>query len=96
MKTIYIAGKIGYLPTEVYTANFEHAEKIVSEMGYSAVSPLKLPHNHDKSWESHMKEDLRAMMNCDAVFAQSNWTDSIGATIEVQLAIQLKIPVIYG
>jgi hypothetical protein len=96
MKTIYIAGKIGGLPTEVYTDNFEEAEKTVIEMGYKPISPVKLPHDHDKTWESYMKEDLIALICCDAVFAQRNWISSRGATIEVNLAMNLKIPIIYG
>lgn len=91
----YIAGKIGFLPTEVYNANFENAERKVRELGFVPVNPVKLPHDHDKSWGSYMKEDLSALLKCDVVFAQRNWTDSKGASIEVNLAIALNIPVIY-
>lgn len=92
---IYIAGKIGDLPEEEYKSNFEKAKQHLIEQGYEVLSPVDLPHNHDKSWSSYMKEDLRALMECEALFALRNWKKSPGATIEVNLAVQLGINIIF-
>jgi hypothetical protein len=94
-KLCYIAGKIGDLPVNEYTANFENAKNVVSEMGYKPIAPTDLPHDHDRSWDSYMKEDLTAMLKCDAVYALKNWTKSPGARIEVGLAFQLGLPIYY-
>lgn len=94
-KKCYIAGKIGDLPVEEYTANFLRAEREVRELGYEPVSPLNLPHNHDKSWRSYMKEDLQAMLNCDAVFAQKNIRFSPGGMIEIQTANAIGMTVFH-
>lgn len=63
-KKCYIAGKIGELAPEFYTEMFEKAEVEVRELGLVPVSPLKLPHNHNKSWNEYMKEDLKALLDC--------------------------------
>jgi len=85
----YIAGKIGNLPIDVYTKLFEAAEQKVKSMGMCPVSPLRLPHLHDKKWNSFMREDLVAMLKCDSVYALANWKDSPGAKIEISIAMKL-------
>lgn len=91
----YIAGKITGLPEEQYTAKFERAEKELIELGLHPISPIKLPHQHSKSWEDYMREGIRALMLCDQVYALANWEDSNGAIIEVNLALSLGMNVIY-
>lgn len=95
MQKCYIAGHIGKLPVEEFTANFEKAEKEVIALGMTPVSPLKLPHNHDKTWSSYMKEDLKAMLDCQYVYAQNNIRFSPGGMIEIDTAMKVGINVIH-
>lgn len=94
-KKCYIAGKIGNLPKEEYEFNFSIAGIEVAQMDMIAISPIDLPHNHGKTWNEHMKEDLIAMLQCQAVYALKNWRLSLGATIEIQLAKSVGIEIIY-
>lgn len=94
-KKCYIAGKIGDLPVEVYAYEFEKAESEVKLLGMIPISPLKLPHEHNKSWNSHMREDLIAMLKCDCVYAMRNWRHSPGAKIEIELAVSVGINIIH-
>lgn len=91
---IYISGKISGIEKEA-PALFESAELTIKQFGHEPVNPMKLNHNHDRSWHSYMKEDLKAMMDCDAVYFLSNWQDSKGAIIEHGLAAQLGLKLIY-
>jgi alkyl hydroperoxide reductase subunit AhpC len=91
----YIAGKIGGLSENEYLNNFAIARVQVTEMGYTPVCPTLLPHNHDKKWESYMKEDVKAMLDCELVYAQRNWRHSIGATEEIRIATMLGINIIH-
>ncbi len=95
MKKCYIAGKISGLPKEVYEANFRQAALEVKALGYDPVLPIDLPHDHDKSWEAHMKEDLKAMLDCQAVYMMEGWAGSRGAVIENSLAYDLNIKLLY-
>lgn len=94
-KKCYIAGKIGKLPKEEYLANFEKGKQEVEELGYKAISPTDLPHNHGRTWNEYMREDLIAMLQCQAVYALRNWRTSPGATIEVETAKAVGIEIIY-
>lgn len=91
----YIAGKVTGLPEAIYKANFRKAEIAVTILGYEPVNPVELPHDHDETWLSYMREALPVMLECDAVYALPDWQDSRGAAIEVQLARDLGIPVIF-
>lgn len=91
----YIAGKIGDLPEAEYRAKFRKAEIAVTILGYEPVNPCTLPNEHDHQPGSYLREAIRAMLLCDVVYALADWTDSPGARIEVQLAKDLGMPVIY-
>lgn len=42
-----------------------------------------------------MKEDVKALCDCDEIFMLSNWTDSKGAIIEHTIAMYLGLKVSY-
>lgn len=90
---IYIAGKITGLDIDEAFANFRRAEVALITRGHTVINPMRLSHNHDKTWQSYMKECLIAMMHCDAVFALDNSMRSKGATTEITIARILDIPV---
>lgn len=94
-KDCYIAGKISGLSEEEYTSNFLKAKEEVLILGLNPINPVELNHDHDKSWLSYMREDLSEMLKCSHVYALSNWEDSRGAKVEVTLAKELGISVIY-
>lgn len=95
MKKCYIAGKIGDLPESVFKENFNTAKNEVEALGYEPISPVDLPHVNSKTWCDYMKEDLIALLNCDAVYCLRNWRQSPGATIEVNLALSVGIDIIH-
>jgi hypothetical protein len=95
MKKCYIAGKVTGLPEAEYRAKFRKAEIAVSILGFEPLNPITLPHEHDKSWESYMRDAIREMLDCEALYALADWKDSRGARIEVQLAQDLGMQIIY-
>ena len=93
MKKVYIAGKISGMEEEAFGL-FVQAEILLIKKGYEVVNPMKLPHKHDKTWESYMKECLTEMMKCDLIYPLPNWNESKGAKIEMELARELGIKII--
>lgn len=94
MKKIYVSGKITGIESEA-EALFEQAEKECIEMGYIPINPMKLNHNHDKSWTAYMREDIVAMMGCESIYMMNNWKESNGAKVERELAIKLEFEILY-
>lgn len=91
---VYISGKISGIEKSAPKL-FEQAEKRLQALGYDTVNPMTLNHQHDKSWNSYMREDIKALCDCDAIYMLSNWADSKGATIERAIARHLGLHVQY-
>jgi len=94
MKSIYISGKITGMEEEAFEL-FEKAEKQFRLIDVNVVNPMKLKHDHDKSWNSYMKECIKALCDCDTIYMLTNYKESKGAIIELNLAIELGIDVIF-
>lgn len=93
--TIYISGKITGLPEEEARNLFKEAFNKLFEHGYKPINPMDLVHEHDLSWQSYMREDLIALLKCEAIYMLKNWAGSAGAKIEHQLATDLGIKILY-
>lgn len=91
---IYLSGKISGLPICEAIKNFESAENQLKGFA-NIVNPMRLRHDHDKSWQSYMKEDIRALIDCDAIAMLPNYESSKGALIELNLAKSLGFEIIY-
>ena len=91
---IYISGKISGIENEAPEL-FAKAELELQAKGFETVNPMALNHNHDKSWHSYMKEDVKALCECDTIYMLNNWTDSKGAIIEHTIAMYLGLQVQY-
>lgn len=96
MQKCYIAGPVSGLDEKVYKANFRKAEIAVTVLGYEPINPVELPHDHDRTWLSYMREAMIAMLKCDVLYVLPDWDQSRGAGIEVELAKSLGIPVIFA
>ena len=90
---IYISGAISHNSNALQDFNF--AEHYLMSLGHEVVNPMKLVHDHDKSWENYMRTDIRELMLCDAVYVLVGWRKSRGAKIEVFLAEHLKMQMMY-
>ena len=91
---IYISGKISGIENEAPKL-FKDAENYLNKIGYYPINPMELNHNHDKSWHSYMKEDVKALCDCDKIYMLSNYKDSKGAIIELEIANYLGIDVMF-
>ena len=89
-KKIYISGKITGIPESEAFKEFEDAENKLKDE-YEVINPMKLKHDHDKTWESYMKEDLKALLDCDGIYMLDNYIESLGAQIEYNLAADLGL-----
>ena len=95
MKTIYIAGKVTGEAVAQCTLKFGTAQKQLEDLGYKAVNPLAVVNDWHTTWENAMRKCIKALMECDAIYALPCSEQSHGASIELKLAASLNIPV-YG
>jgi hypothetical protein len=91
---VYISGKITGIEDQA-PALFAKAASDVAAMGHEPVNPMTINHDHDQTWQSYMKADVKALCDCDAIYMLSNYKDSKGALIELQIANHLELNVLH-
>jgi len=91
---LYISGPMTGMP-EHNRPEFNHVAARLRERGYEVVNPAELPSSPEMTWEDYMREDIRQMMGCQGVATLNGWSESRGARVEVNLARELKIPVLF-
>lgn len=102
---IYLSGKMTGEPN--YRKIFKKYEKVLTLMGYEVFNPVYLSdyliesHHIDKktAWTEEMrgfflKEDIKALLQCDSIYMIPGWESSRGATFEKEVAEKCGIKVI--
>lgn len=90
---VYISGRIS--GNKYYKSEFGEAEKRILNAGYKAENPAKLDLGESATWCDYMKQDLKTLCDCDAIYMLSAWQRSKGATLEHRVAESLGLTVIY-
>lgn len=85
---IYVSGKISGLPFDEVRERFADATELLDEIGFESVNPLEKGLPQDAPWEKHMVKDIELLLSCDAIYMMDNWTDSVGAGIEYDIAMR--------
>ena len=95
--TIYISGPISKRSQTQTQKHFGEARKALEEQGYDVVDPTKLGFENAgvAEWDKFMREGIKLLMDCDAIYMLEGWEDSRGATIESDLAWELGMPIVY-
>lgn len=90
---VYISGAISSIGEEVARPLFEAKERELRAEGYEPVNPMKLPHQHSKSWAEFMAEDMAALRECQCMYVMRGYQKSIGVDLEIAEARRLGIPI---
>lgn len=71
----------------------EKADRIktaLSKKGYEVISPFDIYPGKDPEYEDYICFDLRALMDCDAVYFCLGWEHSCGCGIEHDVVMRFK------
>lgn len=94
MKKIYISGKISGKFLQKAEEDFGAYAEIIQAAGHTPVNPMKNGLPFDAPWEDHMERDLEMLRASDAICLLPDWVDSCGAKIELQHALESRMPVL--
>jgi hypothetical protein len=94
---VYVSGPMTGIPAHNFPA-FERAAGKLRAEGLDVVSPHELPHSDcgqpgSIPWATYLREDLAAMLTCDAIVLLPGWDCSRGATFELYVATQVGLSV---
>jgi len=95
LKTIYISGPMTG-KEDFNREAFKNAVVALVSQGWAVVNPHEVPTGKEEpSYNDYMRADLKAMLDCEALYMLDGWEDSKGANIERNLAIQLDFEIHY-
>jgi len=95
MKKIYISGPISGRSLEEAKDEFSRYAKKIGSMGMNPVNPFYNNVKDDAPWETHMKADLKIMLDCDEVHMLPGWEKSKGAKIELRVAKDMGMTIVH-
>lgn len=89
---LYIAGPMTGYPDCNYPA-FNAAAERLRAAGFEVVNPAEISAGARAHYVDYLREDLRAMLDCEGVAVLPGWEFSTGARNEVNVAGLLKMHV---
>ena len=98
MKKIYISGPMSGLP-DFNFQKFEKAGKYLTKKYPERIiiNPHKIHRNNrkDLQYSYYMRNDIKALCDCDSIYMLENWNLSPGAKLEYAIATALKLEIFY-
>lgn len=92
MSVLYIAGPMSGYPDKNEHL-FLHAEERLRSLGYDVRNPLSVEGDGKSPWTWYMREGIKLLLESDAVAVLDDWECSMGARLEVQIAMSLQMQV---
>lgn len=89
---LYISGPITGYP-DLNKPAFFAAEKQLRAAGHEVINPTVNGIAEEASWETHMRADIKMLMDCDGVAFLLGSEESRGARLEMHIAKALDMPV---
>jgi hypothetical protein len=94
MRRVYISGRIkGYPDSIDHFARAEH--QLTRRDGHEVVNPHKIDAGGEPTYEDFMRADLKALLNCDAIYMLEGWERSVGARCEHMVAAVCGLDIFY-
>ncbi|KAA6300974.1 MAG: hypothetical protein EZS26_002866 [Candidatus Ordinivivax streblomastigis] len=87
---IYISGKTTGLPPKDMKEKFQSAQDLLQEIGFDVVNPLNNGLSLNDDWKKHLVRNIENLLPCDAIYLLDNWMDSVGASIQYDMALRMK------
>lgn len=93
MKRIYISGPMTGMPDFNFPAFNAEAARLTA-LGYDVVNPVDINPDTGTSWHECLRNDLKALLDCDTIAMLDGWMDSNGAHLEMHIAHRVGIKVV--
>ena len=92
---VYLSGPMGGLPDYNRPAFNAVAEELRSK-GMSVFNPADIgPRDNIMPRAWYMRRDIEGLLKSDAVYVLPGWGKSEGAKLEIEIAKQLEMPVVF-
>jgi hypothetical protein len=91
----YISGKTSGIPIEHVQQKFDIAESFLISIGMVPINPIKNGLTEKHSKKQHLIKDIQMLLNSNTIFVLDNWIDSKQSRIEIKIAEEYGIPIMF-
>jgi len=92
---VYVSGPIKDNPTA--REDFDAACIFVRSCGHTAINPFDLSDlKPDAGYQKWMRDDIAALVACDAIYLMTGWENSAGARVEFLVAQACGLKIIFS
>ena len=95
MKRIYLSCAMSGVP-ELNFPLFHSEAARLRALGYDVVNPAEINPDASKSWAECMRDDIKALCDCDAICMLKGWQKSKGAHLELHIAHRMELEVLFA
>jgi len=95
MSKVYMSFPISGYDIEERKAYAEKLKKSLSQFYDDVFNPLENGVPLDAPTSEHMKEDIKNLLMCDAIWMANHWQFSVGCRTEYAVALACNIRVVY-
>lgn len=93
--TIYLSGPMSGIPDLNHPAFDKARDRLLVE-GHRVVSPADLDRNRPPlPYKDKLRDDLRYLLDCQAIYLLKGWGDSQGACLEWFVALSLGMHICF-
>lgn len=89
---LYLSGPMTGLPALNFPAFHAEAARLRA-LGYDVVNPAELNPDARLPWATCMRNDIKALCDCDLLALMPGWENSAGAHLELHIAHRIGIRV---
>lgn len=93
MKRVYLSGPMTSMPDLNFPAFNAEAHRLRA-IGYEVVNPATLNPDPGATWHECMRQDLKALLDCDAIALLDGWQKSAGAHLEMHVAHRIGMEIL--
>ncbi len=93
MKRIYLSGPMTGHPGNNFPAFHAEAARLTA-LGYDVVNPADINPDPETTWHECMRNDLKALLDCDCMALLDGWQKSAGAHLEMHVAHRVGMEIV--
>lgn len=83
---VYISLPITGFPLNTVKKRAEQYKERLQADGYEVITPFDVCSEPGRSYAHYMGEDIKALLECDAIYLAPGWHGSKGCTAEYEVA----------
>jgi len=95
MKKCYISLPITGREIKNVKKDIERLKLALRNRGYNPISPFDRDVDFNATHEQQMREDIKFLLDCDAILMARDWERSVGCRAELNVALACGIKIIY-